>query len=64
MQWPLKAEVWQTIIALIKYRGKYGICGVKLSYESVRGAPGHVTNPGHLKMHHPGASPMLRCTTL
>ena len=32
--------------------------------ESVRGAPGHVTNPGHLKMHHPGASRMLRCTAL
>lgn len=33
-------------------------------YESVRGAPGHVTNPGHLKMHQPGASRMLRCTAL
>ena len=33
-------------------------------YEPVRSAPGHVTNPGHLKMHQPGASRMLRCTAL
>ena len=32
--------------------------------EPVRGAPGHVTNPGYLKMHQPGASGMLRCTAL
>ena len=34
------------------------------AFEPVRGAPGHVTNPGHLKMHQPGASRMLRCTAL
>ena len=34
------------------------------TFEPVRGAPGHVTNPGHLKMHQPRASGMLRCTAL
>ena len=28
-------------------------------YEFVRSNPSHVKNPGHLKMHRPGASPML-----
>ena len=37
---------------------------VSSAFEPVRGAPGHVTNPGHLKMHQPGASRMLRCTAL
>ena len=40
--------------------------GLNIWYEPLRGAPGHVTNPGHLKMHQPRASRlcMLRCTAL
>ena len=51
-------------VSCVNFQSRSIRSAAALHYEPVRGAPCHVTNLGHLKMHQPGASRMLRCTAL